>query len=88
MTHRIQPWIEFKEGEEPDNPLYDDEEMFQKEYPFESTDFLTGLARKCPSCGIVAHYDVKGKKPTEVQCPDCEFKFTVQKYNRGERPRS
>lgn len=46
---------------------------------------LYGLARKCPKCGVVGHYEVKGKKPVEVECP-CGFRFTVQKYKRGERP--
>ena len=48
---------------------------------------LTGLARQCPHCGIVAHYEVKSRKPTIVSCPDCDESFIVKKFRRGERPK-
>lgn len=48
---------------------------------------LTGLARKCPACGLIAHYKVKGRKPVEIECVECDHKWTVQKYKRGERPK-
>ncbi len=47
--------------------------------------FLSGLARECPECGVVDHYDVKGRKPVEVKC-HCGHFFTVQKYKKGQRP--
>ncbi len=50
-------------------------------------DDLTGLARECPKCHIVDHYDVKGKKPVEVEC-HCGSVFVVKKYKRGERPKA
>ncbi len=50
-------------------------------------DDLKGLARQCPACGIIAHYEVKGRKDVDVECPDCDYCFTVRKYNRGERPK-
>jgi uncharacterized Zn finger protein (UPF0148 family) len=53
----------------------------------ESNETLAGLPRKCPECKIIAHYEVKGRKSKEVECPLCDFKFTVQKYKRGERPK-
>lgn len=47
-----------------------------------------GLARKCPKCGIVAHYNIKkNKKPQSVECPACDHGFTITKYKKGERPR-
>lgn len=49
---------------------------------------INGLARQCPRCNIVAHYNVKGKKVKTVACPDCEFEFEVQRYKRGQRPRA
>ncbi len=49
---------------------------------------LTGLARRCPSCRLIAHYEVKGRKEQEVSCPVCGFEFKVKKYRRGERPSS
>ena len=55
--------------------------------PTEHSDDLSGLARRCPKCKIIAHYDVKGRKPTIVDCP-CGYSFTVQKYKKGERPKA
>ena len=49
---------------------------------------LSGLARQCPKCKCIAHYKVKGKKPVEINCVECDFKFTVQKYKKGERPKA
>jgi hypothetical protein len=46
---------------------------------------LSGLARECPSCKVIDHYDVKGRRPVEVVCK-CGHRFTVQKFKRGERP--
>lgn len=50
-------------------------------------DILKGLARECPKCRTIDHYEVKGKKPVEVVCK-CGHRFTVQKYKRGERPKA
>lgn len=55
-------------------------------FPFFDDD-LKGLPRQCPMCSIIAHYDISGKKPQEVSCPNCDYKFTIKKYKRGERPR-
>lgn len=52
------------------------------------SDDLKGLARQCPKCNIIAHYEVKGRKAVDVVCPDCEHEFTVKKYKRGERPKA
>lgn len=49
--------------------------------------WLTGLARECPKCHVIDHYEVKGRKPVEVTCK-CGHIFTVQKYKRGERPKA
>ena len=49
---------------------------------------LSGLARECPECKIIAHYEVHGFKEVTVHCPDCCHTFTVQKYKRGERPKN
>jgi uncharacterized Zn finger protein (UPF0148 family) len=49
---------------------------------------LAGLARQCPYCKTIAHYEIKGRKPGAVKCPVCEIHFTVQKYKRGERPKA
>lgn len=59
-----------------------------KRWEAEHQEDLQGLARQCQKCGIIAHYKVKGRKPVEVKCPDCDFEFTVQKYKRGERPKA
>jgi len=48
---------------------------------------LSGLARQCPKCKLIAHYKVKGRKPQEIECVECDHSFTVQKYKRGERPK-
>jgi len=47
---------------------------------------ISGLARQCPKCGTVAHYEIKGRKAQWVECPICDFGFEVKKYRRGERP--
>ncbi len=47
---------------------------------------ISGLPRECPECKIVAHYDIKGRKEQDVNCPLCGIVFQVQKYRRGERP--
>lgn len=47
---------------------------------------LAGLPRQCNNCGIIAHYEVRGRKPVMVRCPECGVEFEVQKYRRGERP--
>jgi len=47
---------------------------------------INGLARQCPKCKTIAHFDVKGRKPTTVTCPICDYEFEVKKYRRGERP--
>ena len=52
------------------------------------SDDLKGLARQCPECKIIAHYDIKGRNPVHVECPDCHHEFTVQKYKRGQRPKT
>ena len=51
------------------------------------SDDLAGLARQCTKCQTIVHYEVKGRKAKEVECPLCDFKFTVKKYRRGERPK-
>ena len=51
-----------------------------------SNSILTGLARQCPKCGLIAHYSVKGRKPVIIMCVECDHEFAVQKYKRGERP--
>ena len=65
--------------------------MEPHEILFEENDppnkWLCGLARQCPRCNIVAHYKVKSRKLTGVECPDCGHNFKVQKYRRGERPK-
>ena len=43
---------------------------------------LSGLARQCPKCGIIAHYEIKGNKAQDVKCPICDFKFKVK--NKGD----
>ena len=48
---------------------------------------LKGLARECPNCHIIDHYEVKGRNPVEVRCK-CGHYFTVQKYKRSERPKA
>jgi len=48
---------------------------------------LAGLARQCPKCKIIAHFEVKDRKTKEVACPICSFVFTITKYKRGERPK-
>ena len=52
-----------------------------------ANDVLRGLARECPECHVVDHYDVKGRTPVEVKCR-CGHRFIVQKYKRGERPKA
>lgn len=64
--------------ESPHEVLYED---------IDHTAILNGLARRCPRCKIIDHYEVKGRKPVEVEC-HCGHRFTVQKYKRGERPRA
>ena len=54
----------------------------------EFTDDLEGLARQCPKCKIIAHHGVKGRKPQNIICPNCDHEFIVQKYKRGERPKA
>ena len=49
---------------------------------------ISGLARQCPACGIIAHYEIKGRKSQEIECVECGNIFTVQKYKRGERPKA
>ena len=61
----------------------------KKNYPGDAPMFgsyLTGLARQCPKCKLIAHYEVKGRKEHIVKCPDCGKDFYVQKYRKGERP--
>ena len=55
-------------------------------YPGHNT-VLSGLARECPKCHVIDHYEVEGRKPVEVQCK-CGYRFVVQKYKKGQRPRS
>ena len=52
-----------------------------------SNSILSGLARQCPNCNLIAHYEVKGKKEVFVKCLECDYKFEVKKYRRGERPK-
>lgn len=52
-----------------------------------SNSVLSGLARQCPKCGIIAHYEVKGRKEVSIQCPECDYEFHVKKYRKGERPK-
>jgi uncharacterized protein (DUF983 family) len=61
------------------NPLFDDYSM-HRNYTLE------GLARKCPSCGVIAHYKVKGKLEKLIRCVECDYEFKAKKYNQGERP--
>ncbi|GAF78020.1 unnamed protein product, partial [marine sediment metagenome] len=35
----------------------------------EFADDLKGLARQCPKCRVIAHFEVKGRKPVNVECP-------------------
>ena len=64
--------------EEPHEALYDEACPPER--------WLNGLARECPKCHIVDHYEVNGRRPKEVECK-CGAKFVVQKYKRGERPK-
>ena len=64
---------------EPHEVLYEDFVPHEKH--------LSGLARTCPGCRIVAHYDVKTRKLTDVRCPMCNYQFQIKKYRKGERPK-
>ena len=66
--------------EEPHELLLEDDEPHTK--------YLTGLARTCPSCGLIAHYKVSSRKPTLVSCFECDNEFMVQKYKRNQKPKS
>jgi predicted RNA-binding Zn-ribbon protein involved in translation (DUF1610 family) len=44
-----------------------------------------GVGRKCPNCGLVAHYKIKGRKVQKVECPECDFEFEVRKYERNKK---
>ena len=46
-----------------------------------------GLARECPKCHVIDHYDIRGRKPVEVRCK-CGHCFIIQKYKRGEKPKA
>lgn len=49
---------------------------------------ISGLARQCPACKVIAHYEIKSRKPQKIECVECGNVFTVQKYKRGERPKA
>ena len=49
---------------------------------------LTGLARRCPNCDTIAHYNIKGRKEQEVVCFYCGHEFKLKKYRKGERPKA
>lgn len=61
---------------------------FNKMEEPEYAEDLKGLARQCPKCKIIAHYTVEGRNPVDVECPDCSHEFIVQKYKKGEIPKS
>lgn len=62
-------------------------EKYYRDPPMFESD-LTGLARQCPTCRLIAHYEVRGRKEHTVSCPNCGTEFTVQKYRKGERPKA
>ena len=49
---------------------------------------LEGLARTCPWCGLIAHYECKGRKERVVYCKLCDKPFEIKKYRKGERPKA
>lgn len=46
-----------------------------------------GCPRTCPACGVASKFEIKGKKPVKVQCPNCDHEFMIQKYNKKYKPK-
>lgn len=67
-------------NKEPPNILFEDSPPHTK--------YLTGLARQCPKCRLIAHYRVKGRRPVKIKCVECGHEFLVQKYARKQRPKA